>query len=197
MNVHAICTVIILTGVWGCSASPTASPHHPAGTSSTASPAVVSVPAVPPPAPVASPRMDRKAGAMPADASWTGVYYSPLFGYLHLVERGNHAEGKWMRPDGTRWGEIEGVVDGNLLRFEWAEHSEGLVGPSARREGRGYFVYERPEGTDVDDVVSGEVGEGDDDRGTTWDAVKQRNLKPDLGNIGAGARAGGGDWDAD
>jgi hypothetical protein len=135
---------------------------------------------------------------MPTAGSWEGVYYSPLFGHLHMVQSGNHIKGKWQRPRKGQWGELEGDIDGNLLRFEWTEYIDGLVGPNSRKTGKGYFVYSRPEGDNVDDVINGEVGRGEDEVGTPWDAVKQRNVDPDLdaiGGVGA-TEVGGGDWDS-
>jgi hypothetical protein len=136
---------------------------------------------------------------MPADATWTGVYYNPLYGWLHLIEEGNLVTGRWLRPRKDKWGELQGNADGNLLRFDWTEHEIGLVGPRSKFTGKGYFVYSRPEGDNVDDRIDGELGRGEDEVGQPWDAVKQRNVKPDLDSIGGSGAAdvGGGDWDTE
>jgi len=138
-------------------------------------------------------------GTMPDGGDWSGVYYSPLFGYLHLEAEGAGVKGRWMRPRKDQWGELEGTADGNLLKFEWSEYIDGLVGPNSKKSGRGYFVYKRPEGDNVDDVIAGEIGRGEDEVGTPWDAVKQRNVEPDLESIGGTGTSdvGGGDWDGD
>ncbi|MEZ4445792.1 MAG: hypothetical protein R3B72_42340 [Polyangiaceae bacterium] len=138
------------------------------------------------------------AGSMPADAEWDGVYYSPLFGHLHIVTSGGKVDGKWQRPRKGQWGSLQGNADGNLLRFDWEEYIDGLVGPNSKKSGKGYFVYSRPEGDNVDDVIKGEIGRGEDEVGTAWEAVKQRNMKPNPDAIGgAGATdVGGGDWDS-
>ena len=138
-----------------------------------------------------------KSGPMPDGASWTGVYYSPLYGWLHLVEDGNLVNGKWLRPRRDRWGQLQGNVEGNLLRFDWKEYEIGLVTPNATKSGKGYLVYSRPEGENVDDKVEGELGKGLDEVGMPWDGVKQRNVKPDLESIGGTGASdiGGGDWD--
>ncbi len=140
-----------------------------------------------------------KAGPMPDGAEWSGVYYSPLFGYLHLVQEGNLVNGRWQRPRKGQWGKMQGNADGNLLRIDWEEFIDGLVGPNSRKSGKGYFVYRRPEGENVDDIIEGEVGRGEDEVGIAWEAIKQRNVKPDLDSIGgSGAdEVGGGDWDSD
>ncbi len=138
------------------------------------------------------------AGSMPDDGDWSGVYYSPLFGYLHMEESGGKVKGRWLRPRKDQWGELEGTADGNLLKFEWSEYIDGLVGPNSKKKGKGYFVYSRPEGDNVDDVIKGELGRGEDEVGTPWDAVKQRNVDPDLESIGGSGTSdvGGGDWDS-
>jgi len=138
------------------------------------------------------------AGSMPDGGEWSGVYYSPLFGYLHVEASGDRVKGRWLRPRKDQWGELEGTADGNLLKFEWSEYIDGLVGPNSKKSGKGYFVYSRPEGDNVDDVIKGELGRGDDEVGTPWDAVKQRNVEPDLESIGGSGSSdvGGGDWDS-
>ena len=140
---------------------------------------------------------DVRAGDMPAGATWTGVYYSELYGYLHLVQVGTSIQGKWIRPVKDRWGELSGTVIGDLFHFQWTEHLIGGVGPGATRTGKGYFKYKRPPGELVDDLIGGEIGSGSDELGSPWDGVKQRNHKPDLKSIGGtdAADIGGGDWD--
>jgi hypothetical protein len=138
-------------------------------------------------------------GDMPSGADWQGVYYSELYGYLHLVKDGGAIKGKWMRPAKDRWGELQGTVTGDVIRFKWTEHTIGAVGPNAKHDGRGYFKYKRPAGDNVDDQIVGEIGHGEDEVGDPWDAIRQRNMAPDLSSIGgAGSRdLGGGDWDSE
>jgi hypothetical protein len=138
------------------------------------------------------------SGPMPDGADWTGVYYSPLYGHLHLVSSGNLVEGKWQRPRKGQWGKLTGNTEGNVLHFDWVEYVDGLVGPNSKKEGKGYLVYRRPDGENVDDVIEGETGRGEDEVGAPWEAIKQRNVNPDLdaiGGSGAG-EVGGGDWDS-
>jgi hypothetical protein len=138
-------------------------------------------------------------GDLPSGAKWDGVYYNELFGYLHLKQSGNTVHGKWERRVKDRWGELKGEVTGDVLKFEWNEYIRGLVGPNAKRSGKGYFKYKRPPGDNVDDNIVGEIGVGADEVGETWEAIKQRNIPPDLSSIaGSGAMdVGGGDWDTD
>jgi hypothetical protein len=139
------------------------------------------------------------AGDMPQGADWNGVYFSELYGNLHLVQDGNTIIGKWQRPQKDRWGEVKGTATGDLIRFAWTEHTVGAVGPNSARHGKGYLKYRRPAGEHVVDEVVGEIGRGDDEVGEPWDAKKQTNIKADLGSIGGTGAGdiGGGDWDGD
>ena len=139
-------------------------------------------------------------GDMPSGATWDGVYYSELYGYLHLVQKGGSTVvGKWERPHKDKWGELKGEVQGDLMRFEWSEYTKGLVGPNAKKTGKGYFKYKRPAGDNVDDKIEGEIGLEKNEVGDPWEAVHQRRVEPDLSSIGGtGAMdLGGGDWDKD
>jgi hypothetical protein len=136
-------------------------------------------------------------GDMPSGAEWTGVYFEPLYGYLHLVQEGNTVSGKWQRPQKDRWGELHGEASGNVLKFSWTEYTVGAVGPNSNREGKGYLQYRRPEGDNIDDRVDGSLGVGQDEVGTSFEGIRQRNVKPDLASIGpTSAEISGGDWDA-
>lgn len=134
---------------------------------------------------------------MPEGADWTGVYFNQLYGYFHLVQEGKTISGKWIRPQRDKWGELHGEATGNVVKFTWTEYVVGGVGPNSQKDGKGYFVYSRPEGDNVDDRLDGEMGRGQDEVGEKVDLVKQRNVMPDLASIG-GTGAGdisGGDWD--
>lgn len=141
-------------------------------------------------------------GEMPEGASWKGVYYSTLYGNLHLVEQGDEIKGAWRTVAGEAWGEMTGKADGNLLHFEWTEHRIGMVGPSATRKGHGYFHYVRTstEETKSPDEIHGEWGLGDEETGNKWNAVLQVNVEPDLKSVkpdeveSAGTTQAGG-WD--
>jgi hypothetical protein len=58
-------------------------------------------------------------GDMPEGESWTGVYFHPVYGYLHLVEQDTSIVGKWKRADQSAWGELSGTKVGNVLHFAW------------------------------------------------------------------------------
>ena len=124
-----------------------------------------------------------KAGDMPEGAEWTGVYYSPTYGNLHMVKEGSAVSGAWRNAAGDKWGQLHGDVTGNLLHYEWEETTIGMVGPSAKKTGRGYFQYVRPKGDNVNDEIHGEWGLGQEMTGVVWTAIKQRNAKPDLKSV--------------
>jgi hypothetical protein len=124
-----------------------------------------------------------KAGDMPEGAEWTGVYFSPTYGHLHMVKEGSAVSAKWRNAAGDKWGALHGEVTGNLLHYEWEETTIGMVGPSAKKTGRGYFQYVRPKGDNVNDEIHGEWGLGHETTGVTWTAVKQRNAKPDPDSV--------------
>jgi hypothetical protein len=138
-----------------------------------------------------------KAGDMPEGGEWTGVYFSPTYGYLHLVKEGSSLSGKWRTAAGDKWGEMHGEVAGDLFNFEWRETRIGMVGPSATATGRGYFKYVHPPGQLVNDEIDGEWGLGTDTGGVTWTAVKQRNMKPDPDSVvpDETQKVEGGEWD--
>lgn len=134
-------------------------------------------------------------GSMPSGASWDGVYFNPIWGYLHLQQQGGNFDARWKRADESAWGEMHGTITGDIARFDWKEHKIGMVGPSATTKGRGYFRYTRPEGDNVDDRIIGQWGFDDAEvGGGEWDSVKQRNMKPDPKSILGESEATVGGW---
>jgi hypothetical protein len=121
-------------------------------------------------------------GEMPAGGEWTGVYYATVEGFLHLVHNGDTITGAWRTTAGDAWGELSGQVNGDLFKYEWTEHTIGMVGPSATKKGRGYFKYKAPRADDPHEIV-GERGLKNDETGSTWKAIKQVNRQPDLKSV--------------
>ncbi len=128
---------------------------------------------------------DKVSREMPEGAEWKGVYYSQIYGNLHLMEDGGEIKGAWRTTAGEAWGELHGKTDGALLKYDWVEHKIGMVGPSAERKGKGYFVYTRvrKEGSRDPDEIHGQWGLGENSTGNKWDAVKQTNMEPDLKSV--------------
>jgi hypothetical protein len=121
-----------------------------------------------------------KAGEMPASESWAGVYYNPVYGYLHMVEQDGNTVGRWKRTDSSHWGELSGTTEGNVMHFAWKEHQYGAVGPSADIKGTGVFVYKMGESAPE---LDGQYALDDSNSVGQWHCVKQLNVKPDLNSI--------------
>lgn len=139
-----------------------------------------------------------KAGEMPAGESWQGVYFHPIFGHLHLVEQGTNIVGRWKRADQSAWGELEGTVEGNLIRYKWVEHKIGLVGASASSKGKGWFKYLPAKEEKGSAELDGKFGLDDGEPDADWHCVKQQRVSPDLesvnGDTGGLAPPAGGGW---
>jgi hypothetical protein len=125
------------------------------------------------------------SGPMPEGETWTGVYFHPVYGYLHLVEEGDSIIGRWKRADQSKWGELSGKKSGNVVHYTWKEHTIGMVGASATTNGKGYFQYKM----DKEDrpILDGQFGLKDDETGSDWHNVKQARMAPDLKSIGGDA----------
>jgi hypothetical protein len=122
------------------------------------------------------------AGPMPEGETWTGVYFHPVYGYLHLVEEGTNIVGRWKTAHGDKWGELSGTFKGNVFHYQWREHTIGLIGAAATKKGKGYFVYKldkegRP-------TIEGQYGLDAEEVGSDWTSMKQPRLAPDLKSIG-------------
>jgi hypothetical protein len=123
-----------------------------------------------------------KAGDMPAGGDWAGVYFSQLYGYLHIVAGGAAVNGAWRTTAGDSYGELHGETEGDLLRYAWVERRIGAVGADANRKGNGYFKYTIPKEGEAHEIV-GEWGLGDSDAGNAWKAVKQKNMQPNPASV--------------
>jgi hypothetical protein len=138
------------------------------------------------------------AGEMPSGESWTGVYFHPVFGYLHMMEEGSNVIARWKRANGDAWGELSGTATGNVLHYQWKEHKIGLVGPAAESQGKGYFVYKRGKEEGIYEL-DGQFGLNQAETGSDWHCVKQQRMTPDLksisGDTGGVAPPAAGKWD--
>jgi hypothetical protein len=134
---------------------------------------------------------------MPSGGEWQGVYFSPLYGYLHIVADGKAVNGGWRTAAGDAFGEMHGETDGNVLKYEWKERRIGAVGADAVKKGKGYFVYSIPKEGEAHEI-KGEWGLGENEAGNKWEAVKQKNMPPDLKAVQPDeyeGRVSGGGWD--
>ncbi|HEY4105058.1 MAG TPA: hypothetical protein VGM44_14265 [Polyangiaceae bacterium] len=140
-----------------------------------------------------------KAGEMPAGGDWQGVYYSPVYGYLHIITEGTTAQGAWRTGGGDAYGELQGETDGNILRYTWTQHKIGMVGAEADSKGKGYFKYSIPKEGEAHHIA-GEWGLGDSNAGNPWEAVKQTNMQPNLQSVKPDeieGKVNAGGWDSD
>jgi hypothetical protein len=126
-----------------------------------------------------------KAGEMPSGEGWPGVYYNPVYGYLHMIEQDGNIVGRWKRTDGGHWGELSGSVQGNVMHFTWKEHKVGGVGPSSESHGSGQFVYKMGENNIAE--LGGQYALDDSNDVGDWHCIKQVNMKPDLNSISGGS----------
>lgn len=124
-----------------------------------------------------------KAGELPAGQAWPGVYYNPVYGYLHLVGQEGSLVGRWKRTDSSHWGEMSGTVEGNVMHFAWKEHRYGVVGPSGESHGSGVFVYKLPAVEQAIPELDGQYALDESSDVGQWHCVKQVGMKPDLNSI--------------
>lgn len=128
-------------------------------------------------------------GPMPQGGSFTGVWHSPQYGEMHMVQTGNSVVGEYTKDE--RRGRIQGSVRGNVMRFEWSEEREMVAGHPITTRGRGYFRYAI--GQDGDHYVQGEWGHDENMAGGgPWNAVRDRRRQPQLSG-GRGTTAAGED----
>jgi uncharacterized membrane protein YgcG len=133
-------------------------------------------------------RANVSAASMPADGSYTGIWHSPQYGEMHLVQTGTQVVGCYTKDE--RHGRIQGTVQGNLMRFEWSERREMVSGRPTMTRGRGYFQYQV--GGDGDHYAQGEWGHDDNEvGGGPWRAVRdrRRQRRPDPDTCGQGGGA--------
>jgi hypothetical protein len=130
-------------------------------------------------------------GVMPAGGTFTGVWFSPQYGELHMQQNGATVIGKYSKDE--RQGRIQGSVQGDVMRFEWSETRELIVGRPTKTKGHGYFRLVKDESEDTWKIL-GEWGNDESEQGGgQWNAVKSKTRKPELGDAagGEGGSSGG------
>ncbi len=132
---------------------------------------------------------------MPSNGTFTGVWFSPQYGRMDLMQQGASVVGEYTKDE--RHGRLQGYAKGDVLRFEWHERREMIVGRPIETRGRGYFRYVVD--ADGDHKLVGEWGHDDDEiGGGPWNGVKSKKLKPKLTTDGNGppVRSSGGESDS-
>lgn len=131
-----------------------------------------------------------RAGPMPEGGSFSGVWYSPQYGEMHMVQNGATVIGKFAKEEKT--GRVQGSVDGDLMRFEWTQKRELIVGRPNDAKGHGYFRLNYDEAEKAW-KIDGRWGIDDSEtNGGPWTAIRARNRRPDLdGEHGSSGDSGG------
>jgi hypothetical protein len=130
-----------------------------------------------------------KAGPMPESGSFTGVYFSPQYGEMHLSQTGSAVIGQYKRDERT--GKIQGEAQGDVMRFEWKEYKAMVSNRPQETRGHGYFRY-MIDASNGDHVLKGRWGlDEDDGNGGEWNAYKSRTRQPELESEPTGAAHGG------
>lgn len=136
-----------------------------------------------------------KSAAMPEGGNWSGVYFSPQYGEMHLVQNGSAVMGRFKKDERT--GDIQGEADGNLLEFEWVEYKAMVSNRPQETKGHGYFQY-LVDPNSGDHILKGRWGLGDDDSsGGEWNAYRSKTREPDPDSLRDKATSGGEDLDSD
>lgn len=118
------------------------------------------------------------AKPMPAGGSFTGVWFSPQYGEMHIRQNGSTALGRYTKDERT--GRMQGSVEGDIMRFEWTEQRELISGRPVQTKGHGYFRLLKDDAEDTWKLV-GEWGhDADETGGGPWNAVKSKTRKPEL-----------------
>lgn len=130
-------------------------------------------------------------GTMPQGRTYQGVWQSPQYGNMHLCVTGSQVVGDFEKDE--RRGRIQGTIQGDVLRFQWEESREMVVGRPTVTRGRGYFKLFVDE--NEDSRVEGEWGLDNEETGSPWGAVLMRRRSPDRClNRGSGSDDSGDDY---
>jgi hypothetical protein len=120
-------------------------------------------------------------GPMPSGETFTGVWHSPQYGTMQIVQTGSAIVGTYERDE--RRGRIQGTATGDLMRFEWTETREMVAGRRSTTRGRGYFRFSI--GGDGDAYLVGEWGHDDNETGGgPWRAARDRRRRPTIDSSG-------------
>ena len=119
---------------------------------------------------------------MPEGGSFSGVWFSPQYGEMHVLQTGSSAVGRYTKDE--RQGRLQGSIEGDVMRFEWTEQRELIVGRPVQTKGHGYFRIVKDEAEDAWKLV-GEWGNDAAERGGgPWTAVKSKTRKPEIDGEG-------------
>jgi hypothetical protein len=124
-------------------------------------------------------------GTMPSGGTFTGVWFSPQYGEMHMQQNGATVIGKYSKDE--RQGRLQGSVEGDVMRFEWTETRELIVGRPTKTKGHGYFRVLKDQAEDTWKLL-GEWGTDEAETGGgQWNAVKSKTRRPELGDGSGGS----------
>jgi hypothetical protein len=126
-------------------------------------------------------------GPMPGEGSWTGVFHSPQYGEMNMIQNGAMVAGEYKKDE--REGKLQGEADGNYMKFEWEEKRMSISNRATTHRGHGYFLY-MIDPANGDHIIKGRWGMNDDDSdGGEWNAYKQKNKEPKLRGESSGGES--------
>lgn len=129
------------------------------------------------------------AGPMPEGGTFTGVYFSPQYGEMNMIQNGSAVIGEYKQDE--RSGKIQGEASGDLMKFEWTEHKAMVANRAQEARGHGYFRY-MIDKANGDHVIKGEWGLNDAETGGgPWNAVKSKRKIPKLSTESGESSSGG------
>ena len=129
------------------------------------------------------------AGKMPEGGNFTGVYFSPQYGEMNMIQNGSAVIGEYKQE--MRTGKIQGEASGDLMKFEWVERKSLVSNRAQETRGRGYFRYV-VDPANGDHILKGEWGLGDAQLGGgPWNAYKAKNKEPKLSLETSGGESDG------
>ena len=124
---------------------------------------------------------------MPGEGTFTGVYFSPQYGEMNVIQNGTAVIGEYKQE--MRTGKIQGEASGDLLKFEWVEQKAMVSNRAQETRGHGYFRY-LIDKSNGDHVLKGEWGLGEKNMGGgPWNAVKSKRREPKLSHESSGGES--------
>ncbi|HEX6240908.1 MAG TPA: hypothetical protein VFZ61_08440 [Polyangiales bacterium] len=131
-----------------------------------------------------------QVGPMPDGGTFTGVWFSPQYGEMHIEQNGSSAIGRYSKDE--RSGRLQGSVEGDVLRFEWTESRELIVGRPTETKGHGYFKIIKHSDDDTWNLDGRWGNDASEHDGGPWTAVKSKTRRPDVGGGGGAAEPSSG-----
>jgi hypothetical protein len=127
-------------------------------------------------------------GTMPEGGTFTGVWFSPQYGEMHIEQNGSSSIGRYTKDE--RSGRLQGTIEGDVMRFEWVESRELIVGRPVQTKGHGYFRLTKSDADQTWNLEGRWGNDASEHDGGPWTAVKSKTRKPDIDGDGAEGSSG-------